>query len=553
MLGALLGYSIDLDYSRIDAQERDRLQAQARIVDENMGRQLEGLNRAMAGVRDEFSALGAKAEKDATSRYLKALGNAIPGLRTIGILDARGMALASSRDELIGRDFSEREFFKIASKRPNPDTLYVSPPFDTALGVFSLNLSRAVIGLDGKLAGVVTSTLAPEYFSILLTSVLYAPGMRATVIHGDGKIVVAEPDRKDLTGMELNAPGSHYTEHVKSGRTANVFAGRAYSTGDQRMSAWRTIGPAALRMDKPLVVSVSRDMAGIFASWRSEAYIQGGLFGALLLVTTLGLYSYQRRRMAHGRVEAEFEAVRKRMEEALRQANADLEERVRSRTAELEKSHQLLRALTGVQESIQEEERKRIARELHDELAQKLTVVKLQIAALMSTPSAGEPGLTRQLQDMNSLLTETMRAVGRIAANLRPIVLDELGLVAALRDLAEQFSERTYIECEFSVHPEDLSVDNRLGVPLYRMVQESLTNVARHAEATEVVVSLHRDPSGRITLDINDNGKGLPSEDQPTRGSFGLIGMRERTAMLGGEMRIQSQPGRGTSIEIVIP
>ena len=245
--------------------------------------------------------------------------------------------------------------------------------------------------------------------------------------------------------------------------------------------------------------------------------------------------------------------ILRQREEELRQANAGLEQRVQSRTAELEKSHQLLQALTAVQESIQEEERKRIARELHDELAQKLTVLKLQTTAVMSTLSGGESDLARQMRGMNSLLTETMQAVSRIAANLRPVVLDELGLVAALRDLVEQFSERTGIECEFSVYPEDLSVDNRLAMPLYRMVQESLTNVARHADATEAIVSLDRDPSGKISLNIGDDGKGLPAGEQRTRGSFGLIGMRERTAMLGGEIRIHSQPGAGTSIEIVIP
>jgi PAS domain S-box-containing protein len=235
------------------------------------------------------------------------------------------------------------------------------------------------------------------------------------------------------------------------------------------------------------------------------------------------------------------------------------EERKRSaemlqlRTAELERSHQLLQALTAVQESIQEEERKRIARELHDELAQKLTVLKLQTRSIISTLSEGSPGLAQQAQEMNSLLTETMHAVSHIAANLRPPVLDELGLVSALHDLVEEFSERTRIECDFSVHPQGLSVDNRLATPLYRMVQEALTNVARHAEATEVIVSLYRNPSGKITLNISDDGKGLPTEKQPTRGSFGLIGMRERTAMLGGEITIHSQPGAGTSIEIVIP
>ena len=133
------------------------------------------------------------------------------------------------------------------------------------------------------------------------------------------------------------------------------------------------------------------------------------------------------------------------------------------------------------------------------------------------------------------------------------MVLDELGLVTALRDLVEEFSQRTKVECELSVHPADLSVDSRLTTPLYRMVQESLTNVARHAQATEVIVSLYRDASGTIKLDINDNGKGFTNVDQSMRRSFGLIWMRERATMLGGEMKIHSQPGVGTSIEIVIP
>ncbi|OGA51847.1 MAG: hypothetical protein A3G25_21750 [Betaproteobacteria bacterium RIFCSPLOWO2_12_FULL_63_13] len=240
---------------------------------------------------------------------------------------------------------------------------------------------------------------------------------------------------------------------------------------------------------------------------------------------------------------------RRRVEEE-RRRSAEL---LQARTAELERSHQLLQALTAVQESVQEEERKRIARELHDELSQKLTVLKLQTALALSTFAQGDSDLNRQLKDIDSLLTETMHSVSQIATNLRPVVLDELGLVVALRDLVERFSERTKIECEFSVHPPDLSIDDKLAMPLYRMVQESLTNVARHAEASETTVSLHRDGSGMLTLSISDNGKGVSDEDRPGRGSFGLMGMRERAAMLGGELRVHSRSGAGTLIEIVIP
>lgn len=321
-IGALIGDSLYFEYNCTAALERDRLQVQARIVDVNLGRQLEGVNHAMVEVRDEFLPWGGKRTEQEASRHLRVLAKSIPGLRTIGILDAKGTALASSRDELIGKDFSEREFFGSVSARPSPDALYVSPPFNTALGAFSINLARAVVDPKGELTAVITATLAPEYFAVLLHSVLYTPEMRASVVHGDGRIVIAEPDRKDLAGMDLAKPGSRYTEHVKNAQAANIITGTAYSTGDQRMSAWRTIQPPSLRMDKPLMVSVDRDTAGIFASWRRHVYLQGGLFGVLLVVTTLGLLSYQRRQMAHDRLEASYAAERKRAEAALHQGEA---------------------------------------------------------------------------------------------------------------------------------------------------------------------------------------------------------------------------------------
>ena len=291
--------------------------------------------------------------------------------------------------------------------------------------------------------------------------------------------------------------------------------------------------------DSPWLLVAKVDGAEIYAPLQIRAGITALVTAILILAAALTTIAWAR--------------ARRESEEKLQRANTELEERVKSRTADLERSRQELQALTAVQESFQEEERKRVARELHDELAQKLTVLKLQIASITSVVSAREPCLTQQIQEMNLLLTETITAVGQIAANLRPVLLDQLGLVTALHELVEEFSERTRVECEFSVHPADLSVDDGLATPLYRMVQESLTNVARHAQATEVIVSLYRDPAGKITLDINDNGKGFASVDQSMRRSFGLIGMRERAAMLGGEMKIHSQPGVGTSIEIVIP
>jgi PAS domain S-box-containing protein len=296
-LGGAIGYSITHEYNRIDALERERLTTQAKVVDANLKRQLVALNLALKSIRKDLPYRKAQRESKAlVNRHLQAMSDAMPGIRTIAIADAQGTISASNRKQLIGLNFHKREYFRAARQGLNPAMLYISPPFKSVLGVYVMNVTMVVLDTRGAFAGIVSATLDPDFFSVLLNSVLYAPGMRASIIHGDGKIFVEVPDRKDLAGMDLAKPGSRYTIHVTSGRTANLFAaGRAYSTGDERMSAWRTIRPASLLMDKPLMITVNRDMQGIFASWLRGAFIQAGLFGVLFLAAVFGLYFYQAR------------------------------------------------------------------------------------------------------------------------------------------------------------------------------------------------------------------------------------------------------------------
>jgi len=320
VLGGAIGYSITREYSRIDALERERLMTQAKVVDGNLERQLVALNQALMSIRNDLPYWKAQKEGRAlVSRNLQAMRNAMPGVRTIVITDAGGTISASNQKQLIGLNFREREYFRAPRQGLNPAMLYISPPFKSVLGVYVMNVGKVVLDAQGRFAGIVTITLDPDFFSVLLNSVLYAPGMRASLIHGDGKIFVEAPGRKDLSGMDLAKPGSRYTLHVETGRTANLFAAdRAYTTGDERRSAWRTIRPATLQMDKPLMVSVNRDMRGIFASWRGGAFKQGGLFGALVLAAVSGLYFYQKRQRKYGRLEAGYTAELRRSEENYR-------------------------------------------------------------------------------------------------------------------------------------------------------------------------------------------------------------------------------------------
>jgi diguanylate cyclase (GGDEF)-like protein len=320
-LGGAIGYIIIHEHNRIDAAEQDRLMTQAKVVDANFERQLVALNLALVSIRNDLPYWKAqKEDKALINSHLRTMCDAMPGVRTLHITDAEGTILTSNRRELIGMNFPEREYFRTARQGRNPAALYISPPFKTVLGVFTVTVVKVLLDTRGKFAGIVSATLDPEYFSVLLNSVLYTPGMRASIIHGDGKIIVEEPDRKDLEGMDLAKPGSRYTLHKESGRKANIFTtGRAFSTGDDRMSAWRTIQPVSLLMDKPLMVSVNRDMQGIFASWRNDVFMQGGLFGLLALAAVIGLYFSQKRTQKYDRLAADYTAELQKSEERYRE------------------------------------------------------------------------------------------------------------------------------------------------------------------------------------------------------------------------------------------
>lgn len=233
---------------------------------------------------------------------------------------------------------------------------------------------------------------------------------------------------------------------------------------------------------------------------------------------------------------------------------------------ELLESRMQLRELSAHLQSVREEERTRIAREMHDELGQMLTGVKLDASWLINQLDEHSPGVMKKADAMSRLIDDTLNAMRRIAADLRPVMLDDLGLAAAVEWLTEDFAERTGIEvqlvmgraqcktpCEWECSLQwDDNIDQQTATAAFRIVQECLTNVARHAQAEQVFVSLQcRD--GNLQLQVIDDGCGLPAAGQAKRDSYGVIGMRERAWGQGGTLSLSSAPGKGTSVEAVIP
>jgi signal transduction histidine kinase len=212
-------------------------------------------------------------------------------------------------------------------------------------------------------------------------------------------------------------------------------------------------------------------------------------------------------------------------------------------------SHQIL--------TVQEEERKRISRELHDQIVQTLTGINVQLANLKGAATMNAKGLQRKIASTQRLVEKSVEIVHRFARDLRPTLLDDLGLIPALHSFMKDFTKRTGIRIQFVAFTSDRSdrLDSAKRTAFYRLAQEALTNVARHAHASYVKVTVQK-LARAITMEVADNGKGFEVDRvliAKGNNRLGVLGMRERVQMVGGQFKLVSTPGTGTTIRAEIP
>ncbi|OGA28868.1 MAG: hypothetical protein A3I01_16765 [Betaproteobacteria bacterium RIFCSPLOWO2_02_FULL_65_24] len=229
----------------------------------------------------------------------------------------------------------------------------------------------------------------------------------------------------------------------------------------------------------------------------------------------------------------------------------DVTERVQAEDA-LRRSREELRELAAASNSVREQEKSRIARELHDELGQALTALKMDVEWMRERISPDQKMLEDKLNAMHGLLDSTVAATRRISSDLRPLMLDDLGLLPAVEWLIQNFRQRTGITCEFALGAPDLELDDPYATAIFRILQESLTNVSRHAQASLVEVTLDAH-EGEAMLTVRDNGVGFRTDAPHKPSSYGLMGVAERAYLLGGNVKIDSERNRGTTIEVRIP
>jgi PAS domain S-box-containing protein len=239
----------------------------------------------------------------------------------------------------------------------------------------------------------------------------------------------------------------------------------------------------------------------------------------------------------------------------LAKVNVELREEIAERErieGELRKSLEQLRALAARLQLVREEERTLVAREIHDELGQACTAIKMDLALIGRKSTKSQTQLRAKVNSAVQLVDKMISTLRRIASELRPRTLDDLGLTAALEWQAQEFESRTGIRCVVALPQQELALDSERSTAIFRIFQESLTNVARHAQATQVEARLERQED-QLIFQLRDNGRGFDVEQTTAGRPLGLVGMRERALLLNGELQVAGVLGSGTTVTLRIP
>ena len=615
----------------------------SKMLTEQTTRTLDAVHLAMEGVRERLSNdIGRSLTLDhpAVQLLLTSRSNGLPQIKSMFVADHEGINVNSSRPDFVRRlSLRDREFFQHFMANDS-DAVFVSrPELAKVDGQLTFYISMRLNRPDGSLRGVVASAVSIGRLEALYESVELNFVNRIQLLHRDGVLMAATPDRRALLG-------SGVVDHPEPADEAAALGGVViHDEADGRWhTAYRDIAGYPLR----IATSVNEEVA--LRNWRGVARTIGGGTAIIILLTlttsALMLKGILRRERLEeelktsdrqlrltvqtvrdpivtlnpeGRIilfnraaeqffssrfvdalgqdaerffaERQPPAVAARLNQLLATARQspvepsvelitlhhqdvelpfelslstasfqgeplvtavfhDLSERRRAELELLHKNRQLQELSAAIQ-NVREGERSRISRELHDELGQSLTGMRLEVSWLGSRLKNEHPDLARKVTTIKELIDQIIASVRRISAELRPLVLDDLGFAAAATWYTDQFAARTGLAVNLHLPDSDPPKGGAVATALFRILQESLTNIARHAEAQSVDIDLDH-AGGQWYLRIRDDGRGFDAGEAPHAG-IGLIGMTERAQILGGSLSITARPGQGTRLDVRIP
>ena len=422
----------------------------------------------------------------------------------------------------------------------------------------------------GEPAAVVFAALDLEWLNryILKVESQLPDGFTITQIDANGVVMARRPDAEDWLGRFMFEQS--FLREILSQSTGVIEA-----PGDHKLPfiyAFAQLHSSLIKQPLYMLLGIPRRLA--FADANRILRRNLTLLGIVALVAILAAWyggdlfimrqvkamAKASRRLAAGEMSArtglkygdgELGQLAKNFDEMAialeqRQAERELAE------MELKRSQELFRNLSTHLQVVREEERTRIARKIHDDMGQALTALKIDLTWLNKKLTDDQPLIREKLQSMVTLINETIETVHNLSEDLRPGILDDFGLSAAIEWQAEEFQKRTGIECRINLASDESNLSKEKSTNLFRIVQESLTNVIRHANATKVEINLS-EKDGRLLLEVADNGKGITKAAVTNPKSFGLIGIKERVHSLGGEVDISGTPNAGTRLKVKMP
>jgi signal transduction histidine kinase/CheY-like chemotaxis protein len=534
----------------VEATERARLEHQSRIVEQMLGTRLLATVNALDSLRADAPAF--LAQEHGLSRMderMQVMVSAMAGVRTFLLVDARGIAVASNRKELVGRDFHEGERYRAIRNRPDAATVYVSPPFMTPLGNWALSLGRALLDPQGGFDGYVLAIIDPEYFQLLLDSTRYTADMATAMVHGGGKVIYRVPDPGGAIGMDLSErPESAFTKHLRSGRVLSSWTARLSSTGAEALVVLRTIQPTP-RSDGFLVAVFSRETSALFAPWRKELRDRLAVLTLLGLGAVLGLHYSQRRR-----------ADQRRQDEARRA--------LQLQAAESQKLESIGRLAGGVAHDfnnlltvilscgLELRDALRDGADGDPELASDVLTAAQRAAELTGQllAFARKQVISPEVVDLNDVLRQARKLLGRvIGEDVR---------------LCEELAEGLWpVRCDRGLIGQvimNLAVNARDAMPTGGMLSLSTTNLS--LAPGDPLPEPELTPGRYVVLAIRDTGPGMPPEVlahlfEPfftTKGAgrgtgLGLATVYGIVKQSGGFIAVRSAPGEGTAFQVFLP
>lgn len=522
------GLAYQLSFERDYALERQEAENDnlARLFEEHVRRTLAAPGVTLKQLETEYRQHGGRLN---LARYFDDRRDELEPYSILSVIGEHGDLMLFSFPFVKPQNFRNVENFQIHSRDASQDVFIAKPRLGVVTGRPTIYLSRRMNKADGTFGGYTLVGMDPQYFSSFYDEIDLGPDSVVTLVGRDGVIRARRSDAissEKGVGRDMHSTAL-FSVHLKQAENGK-FRATSPIDGVKRLYSYRTI------KGYPLVTLVGTSEAATLARFeeRKKTYLWTGGVASVVIFAFAALVLFQMSREA-------------RVIEALRTS----EEKLLDYTARM-------RALSGRTVALQEEERRAVARELHDEIGQGLTAVKIHLQAMALACQGCELSFsTENLDEALLTVAKILEQVRGLSLDLRPMQLDDLGLTVALSSLVARDADTAGWIAHFD---EDLSterLDSDLELACYRVTQEALTNVMRHAGASEVWITLRR--SGQaLLLTVRDNGRGFDlALARSANGTphLGLLGMEERVRNMAGQFEIRTSRGQGTEVQVTFP